>query len=284
MFGRKGALLSEILRLKSAILFSIMIIFVGTASALLISCDGNPTNHDGPDPEAPDLYSLIAPDSLIRGLPDTTVIHISVKDPQGVVDIDSVFFTVTRPDGTSNGIIFLMFDDGQNGGDSISGDSVFTQGIQSPTLQSQLGDYTFHFRAKDFSSNYSNNIDKIITAYDSPNPVLSRPFANQYDMQRQRMFMSVRVVDVQGQADIDSAWVEITYLDESSLVGSYILNDLGFYGDSTAYDKIYSGEIGAAPDSIFQAGNYQLQFGSVDYDSHQAAPVFLTIIVEPPAI
>lgn len=274
--------MSGIYKLKSVISIIIIIVFIGAASAIMAGCNGKPT--DGQVSENPELYDLIAPDSLIRGLPDTTLMFVSVSDPQGYADIDSVFFTVTKPDGTSNGTKFLMYDDGQTGGDSTAGDSVYTQGIQSPTLQNQLGNYIFSFRARDLSGNYSNSIDKIVTAYDSPDPVLSRPFANQYDAQRRRMFISVRAVDAQGHGDIDSVRVEISFLDNLSLIGSYVLNDLGFYGDSTYNDNIYSGDIGSAPDSIFQAGTYQLQFEAVDYEGHQAVPINLTFAVEPPVL
>ncbi|MCP4583299.1 MAG: hypothetical protein GY839_16960 [candidate division Zixibacteria bacterium] len=250
--------------------------------AAIVACSGC-----GDDPvtnENPEVYNLVAPDSLIKGLPDTTLIYLSLRDPQGLDDIDSVFFTVDRPDGSTNGFTFYMFDDGLNGGDSLAEDGIYTQGIQSPSSGSQTGDYVFHFSARDNSDNMSNTINKSITAYDSADPVIRRITANQYDIQRQHLFVSAYVLDVQGPLNIERVWVEITYLDQDSLYGEFDLNDFSNNGDSTALDNIYSLDLEAQQDSVYAEGSYMIEFNIIDYDGNTALPVDTTIVIDSPVL
>ena len=269
--------MSDIIRINYSLFKPLSIFIFFNMIILAISCDGNSSRSDNPE-----VYDLVAPDSLIKNLPDTTAIFISARDPQGLEDIDSVFFTVTRPDNTSNDYVFCMFDDGENGGDSIAGDGIYTQGIQSPSSDNQTGDYVFHFSAKDKSNNSSNTIDKVITAYVYDNPVVRTIIVNQYDNQRQHLFVSARVLDAQSQLNIDSVWVEITYLDTEIIIGAFALNDFGNDGDSVVLDTYYSRDIAPTTDSIFIAGSYHLQFKAIDYDNNFAVPIDTTIVINQP--
>jgi len=113
----------------------------------------------------PTLSNVVAPDSLERGSPDTSYIYVDAYDPDGLSDIDSLYFVVTRPDNTSNGIHQYMHDDGEFG-DLVAGDGTYTLGITAPTPENQTGDYIFTFFAFDLEGNYSNSPEVIITAYD----------------------------------------------------------------------------------------------------------------------
>ena len=122
----------------------------------LVACD----KHNNP----PTLSEISVPDSLAKG--DTLLYLVSALaiDPDGAGDIDSVYFIVTRPDSTSNGIHFAMNDRGELG-DSVPGNNRYSTGIQAPAPQSQSGNYTFTFYARDKHGNNSNNPSAIITAY-----------------------------------------------------------------------------------------------------------------------
>ncbi|MCD6162817.1 MAG: hypothetical protein J7K40_10440 [candidate division Zixibacteria bacterium] len=113
----------------------------------------------------PHVYNLIAPDSIIRSY-DSSYFFISAYDPQGLNNIDQVYYTVTKPDGTSNGIGFLMTDRGDNG-DSVAGDGIYVAGFTGPTPENQAGDYIFHFTAIDDQENQANLINHVVTAYDT---------------------------------------------------------------------------------------------------------------------
>jgi len=113
----------------------------------------------------PTLSNVVAPDSMEKGSPDTAYIYVDAYDPDGLSNIDSVYFVVTRPDGSSNGIHQYMHDDGEFG-DLVAGDGTYTLGITAPTPENQTGDYLFTFFAFDLEGNYSNSPEVIITAYD----------------------------------------------------------------------------------------------------------------------
>ncbi len=100
-----------------------------------------------------------------KGSQDTAYIYVDAYDPDGLSDIDSVYFMVTRPDGSSNGLHFHMHDDGE-AGDIMAGDGTYTLGILAPDPENQSGDYVFTFYAWDSEGHGSNNPQIIITAYD----------------------------------------------------------------------------------------------------------------------
>ena len=269
--------MSGILQVKPAFFVKFVILSILALAITIVACDGKSTEN-----EDPVISNLIAPDSLIKNLPDVYLIYLTASDPQGLDDLDSVFFTVERPDGTSNGVTFYMFDDGENGGDPVAGDGIYVQGIQSPTDQNQTGDYKFYFQARDTDGNLSNTIEKTITAYEYDNPVISYISANQYDPDRRFLYVAARVVDAQGHIDIERVWADITCLDQDTLIGSFDLNDFGNDGDSTALDDFYSLNITASLDTIYQAGSYLIEFNAVDYEGNQAVPADTTIVVDPP--
>jgi hypothetical protein len=116
------------------------------------------------DGNMPLLFDPTGPDSLEKGSTDTSYIFINAYDQDGLDDIDSVYFQVTRPDQTVNPLHFHLHDDGEFG-DATQGDGIYTLGIQAPTPASQSGDYTFIFYAFDVLGNPSNNPQLILTAY-----------------------------------------------------------------------------------------------------------------------
>lgn len=103
---------------------------------------------------APVVSFINAPDTVIK--PTTGFIAFSLRvtgsDANGSCDLKNVFFRTIRPDGTTNGLQFNMFDDGDlvAHGDSVAGDSRYGLIIQidsSPTTQT--GVYQFNYQAID---------------------------------------------------------------------------------------------------------------------------------------
>jgi len=101
--------------------------------------------------EPPVLSNLNAPAVVSRNLGEPFAISIEVDDPQGLDDIERVYFNVTKPDGEpSGGNPFRMYDDGDTveNGDEIAGDGIFTILIViSPS--NDAGTYQFDFYAED---------------------------------------------------------------------------------------------------------------------------------------
>ncbi len=102
----------------------------------------------------------VDPDTAV--VTSTTVILASIKvfDQNGLSDIDKVYFTVYRPDGTTSNIQNIMFDDGNSfdHGDQISGDGIYSLLIQISNSNTK-GTYRFEFRAKDRGGKLSNIIN-----------------------------------------------------------------------------------------------------------------------------
>lgn len=98
----------------------------------------------------PVLSDVIAPDSLT--VADTTAFAVSVKvyDENGLNDIKSVYFFVTRPDGVSSGVPTFLFDDGSltGNGDETPGDGRYSR-IIVINQSNQKGIYKLEFQAED---------------------------------------------------------------------------------------------------------------------------------------
>jgi hypothetical protein len=100
-----------------------------------------------------------------RGAADTSYIFLSAYDPDGLGDIDSVYYQVTKPDNTTNGHTFRLHDDGQ-AGDSVAGDGRFTGGLYTyGDNSSQLGNYILKFSAIDKNGDESNHPQATINFY-----------------------------------------------------------------------------------------------------------------------
>ncbi len=264
--------LSDILKISrdSAKVKLSIAVFLLLVSILIIQCS-NPAKNDGPI-----ISNIVAPDSIQKGIPDSSFASVKVQDPQGLDDIEAVYYVVTKPDGTSNGIKFPLTDDGQ-GYDSTAGDGVYSTAIAAPLSTSQTGDFTFSFAARDSKGAVSNQINKIIKAYDSP--IITLPYAEFHLPERTNLLVYAKVKDVQGQSTIDSVWVDLTFQDSSRLIGSFGLNDQGINGDDIVADSVFSADI-VSPDMVFSLGSYLLEFQAIDQDGHRALIVTRTLVLQ----
>lgn len=93
----------------------------------------------------------------------TLVLECTVQDPQGLDDIDRVWFDSTKPDGTAaSGNPFILYDNGLDGGDKTAGDGIYTLTIYLPS-GTTTGTYTFDFQVKDHSGIEGNHISHELT-------------------------------------------------------------------------------------------------------------------------
>ncbi|MFC2089060.1 hypothetical protein ACFLSX_05600, partial [Calditrichota bacterium] len=100
------------------------------------------------------LFTTV-PDSIERpGTPGNTTpfeLNAVVQDPQGLADIDSVYFLSEKPDGnfSGNGFRFEMKDDGSaQFGDDQANDGEYSIIIEIGN-SNDLGLYIFHFYIRD---------------------------------------------------------------------------------------------------------------------------------------
>ena len=110
----------------------------------------------------PTLSNLTAPDTLSRNTSLSSLLSVKVNDPQGLGDIDIVYFNAFRPDGSasqSNPVV--MNDDGEMG-DLTPDDGIYSMGI-SIDASARLGNWRFEFMARDNAQAMSDTLIHIIT-------------------------------------------------------------------------------------------------------------------------
>ncbi len=108
----------------------------------------------------PLISNLVAPDSVIVQEPKSLILmSIEVSDSNGLSDVSKVYFTLTKPNGTSSGNKITMFDDGnkQQHNDDTAGDGKYSIIIEI-TSSADKGKFKFEFFAEDKSNALSNSI------------------------------------------------------------------------------------------------------------------------------
>lgn len=110
----------------------------------------------------PEIVNVFVVDTLVIDADSVaTLVAVEVSDINGQLDIEEVWFTTTRPDGTSNGLKINLVDNGLDG-DQVARDGIYSHGILAVSGQRQ-GDYKFNFRARDKAGNLSEIIVHTIT-------------------------------------------------------------------------------------------------------------------------
>jgi hypothetical protein len=119
--------------------------------------------NNGQDNVAPVISnSVVEPDTAV--VTDTTIIFTSVEamDSNSTSDISQVYFTVYRPDNTTNGNKLELFDNGNLlNGDLMAGDGIYSLLIQVNQTNDK-GTYRFEFQAKDRSGALSNILNHFV--------------------------------------------------------------------------------------------------------------------------
>ena len=122
------------------------------------------------------FIDIVVPASMfIPGTPETynrELMTVEVSDPEGLADIDSVYFFSRKPDSTfaNNGLPFLMVDNGFpfniNNYLVETGDLSASDGIYSFSLvifsDYNPGEYTFTFYMRDFAGNLTGPVERKI--------------------------------------------------------------------------------------------------------------------------
>lgn len=117
--------------------------------------------YNGQENFPPVISDLTAPDSL-KLTDEIQLVKLSIKvwDPNGLNDIETVYFNTFLPNGNpSSGNPFLMYDNGNSidHGDETAGDGIYSRIIQLPP-STPSGIYRFEFEARDREGEISNKI------------------------------------------------------------------------------------------------------------------------------
>ncbi len=115
----------------------------------------------------PVISNLVIPSAVSRG--NNFSFSLKADDPNGVSDIQAVFYKLYRPDGTlvvnSQGISeFPLYDDGNSSvhGDQTAGDGIYSAMLNFPNTQ-PTGVWKFEFQAKDYGGKLSNVLTQNLT-------------------------------------------------------------------------------------------------------------------------
>lgn len=117
---------------------------------------------------SPVISNLVIPNSATRNSGTVWFIFtIKVDDPNGLIDIQEVYFKLYRPDGSLSAppgeTYRTMVDDGNvNFGDSVASDGIYSYRSYFD-LTAQTGVWRYEFQAKDRSGNLSNVITHNMT-------------------------------------------------------------------------------------------------------------------------
>ncbi len=240
------------------------------------------TIADGQRGSAPILFECSLSDTLNADSLGHVFITIRAEDPQGIDDIDSVFFQIFQP---LSPVLFYqsqLWDDGQSG-DLIPGDGIFTfQGNLEDTLKSR-GVHAFRFQAVDQNGLFSDvKVKEVFIDQINYPPVLSNVSAPDtviLGAAGDTLFISVDVHDPQGLSDIKKVYFNSTKPDGNPASGNpFIMYDDGSKGDITPNDGTYSLDVEITPDS--QKGVYQFDFYAEDYSGavSESLSHFVTVV------
>ncbi|MHA2101445.1 MAG: hypothetical protein ACW99A_22550 [Candidatus Kariarchaeaceae archaeon] len=106
--------------------------------------------------------TVIEPDTVLVNKPTVIFTSVEASDPNGLNDIDLVFFVVYRPDSTTSGARIELFDNGNiDNGDQVAGDGIYSLLIQVNETNAK-GTYRFEFQAIDRGGIFSNKIDHFV--------------------------------------------------------------------------------------------------------------------------
>lgn len=120
--------------------------------------------NNGQDNLSPMIANTVVdPDTAVVTQPTLIFTSVQASDPNGLNDIDEVYFIVFRPDSTTSGSKTFLFDDGNTtvNGDLVAGDGTFSRLIQVDETNAK-GLYRFEFQAEDRSDSLSNIINHFV--------------------------------------------------------------------------------------------------------------------------
>jgi hypothetical protein len=211
--------------------------------------------------EPPQLSNLVAPDSLEAGK-DSAFFSVVVTDPQGLVDIASVYLDIEHPTSPWNPDTTSLFDDGSHG-DSTADDGIFSLLLGPPPEYALNGNYEYVFRAKDIKGKRSEALTKVVKVIGNRAPILSDIVApDSLVSGGDSAFFSVEVYDPDG-GTVEAVFIDIDNPLSIWSPDSIPLYDDGTHGDVVSDDGVFSLMMSPPPDSAL-TGLYTFNFKAID--------------------
>ena len=219
----------------------------------------------------PLLSEPIVTDSLTVATLDNAFFSVRVEDPQGLDDIDSVYFLLYPSLSPVYSSCTRLYDNGSVG-DSIQGDGIFSfQGNFTGTVTIR-GLYTVRFQAIDNEGEISPTVvNHLFADIGNDPPKLIDVIApdNVSRSAAQPFLISVSVTDPQGLSDIKRVAFNTYKPDGTSSSGNpFVMVDDGTQGDILAGDGKYSLTITITPEN--STGDYRFEFFAEDFSEEKS--------------
>ncbi|MBD3170495.1 MAG: hypothetical protein GF307_13505, partial [candidate division Zixibacteria bacterium] len=250
-----------------------LLFIIGVTLVVIWGCAENNPNT------TPEVYAPVYPDSLYRNS-GAYYIGVTVRDPQGLLDINLVEYRIAHPATADTGR-WIEIIDGGSSGDALAGDGIYGTLVQEFGTDAASGDYVLYFRAFDNDNHSSNTLQQTMVLRDDNIPLLSDPlladsiFADVVDTLSDSLQVRVTVSHPDSSASINEVWFEIYDPAETGGETSYDMFDDGTTGgDSTAGDGRYALRIpvtAVVRDSL--QGFFRFEFNANDNRGASALPV-----------
>ena len=221
--------------------------------AFAVDSDGNSVTSElqalvvqsGDGGQMPEIKGLAFPDTINpKGSYEINLLT-TVVDPDGVGDIDTVFYQIFPPQSLIPSLEGQLFDDGQND-DGIAGNGIFGMKLQNTIFGDSQGIFTLRLQAKDKVGNVSHvrikyflfseiivNQPPVLLSASLPETI-SRSSANP-------LILRATVADSNGLSDIDAVLFNSFKPDGSPASGNpFRMRNDGQNGDATAGDDEYA--------------------------------------------
>jgi hypothetical protein len=239
----------------------------------------DPVSNEG---VVPVLSRASVPDSLRLGDADGIIVTVHVADPQGVSDIDSVFFDAIRNSEPRTGFRGRMTDDG-TGPDLLPADGVYSGRLRGPDLAGHPGVYAVFFTAVDHSGNLGHHpiVHEIRAVAGGPirPPVIlsvAAPDTVRTD-DRSAVNLRVSVTDPDGQGDVDSVYCDV-YSPYATVPAGRValIPSAGLFATADAAEYSAVADMTAL---LTGSGVHRFRFCARDKSGLEAVPVVAEVVV-----
>lgn len=229
----------------------------------------------------PTLYDPVIPDTLTEESLEEVFISIRASDPQGLEDIDTVFFYIYPSFSPVPLYSWTLWDRGTSG-DAAAGDGIFSFWGNLVYALRINGDYFIRFQAVDKSGLKSSAVVGNLTVM-RPNdpPVLTELVVPDVVARSAGYFtINIKVEDPQGPEDVKKVYFNSTKPDGSSAKDNpFRMYDDGEegHGDEEADDGWYSLKLEITKRN--EPGDYRFEFFAEDQSGELSQPIAHTITV-----
>jgi hypothetical protein len=266
-------------------------------ASILGSCEENQFSVIDRNGNVPSVSSAsVTPDSInidnLTPVGNTYTINVvtrlTVSDPEGTDDLNSVIAQAIRPGASSQFFQQNLHDDGI-GPDGVAGDSIFSAEIQFEVIRALAGRYRMQFFAVNNDGNRSNVLERTLF-------VIRNNSAPELDLQSLvapdtltlpiggslLIPMNIAASDSDGIADIREVYFRS--LDSSNPTQKFFLQDDGgsnnLSGDAVAGDGVFSIIIKLEDNNPLVRRTFRFAFQALDSFSDTSATVLHSLTVQ----